>query len=96
MTAYIVFVRNKTIDPRGLEKYATIARDAPIGKLEIVAAKTNHMEVLEGPPAEAVVILRFPSMDDALAWYKSDAYQRAIIHRQGATDTRAFLVEGSA
>jgi|RhiMethySRZTD1v2_1073278.scaffolds.fasta_scaffold4899413_1 uncharacterized protein (DUF1330 family) len=94
MAAYVVIIRNHTKDPAGLQKYAGLAREAPIAKLEIVASKTNKFQMLEGPPAEAVVILRFPEMQDALDWYNSDAYQKALPHRLAAADTRAFVVEG--
>lgn len=95
MSAYIVLIRNETHDPEGMAKYAAIAPGAPIEKLEIIAAKTNKFEVLEGPPAEAVVILRFPSWDDALHWYRSDAYQEAVKYRLASGDYRTVLVNGS-
>ena len=94
MAAYVVFVRSNTRDPRGLEKYASIAREAPIDKLQIVAAKTNRWQMLEGAPADAVVIMRFPTWDDALEWYNSDAYSRARPYRQAVSDCQAFLIEG--
>jgi uncharacterized protein (DUF1330 family) len=94
MAAYIVVVRSNTRDPSGLEKYASIAREAPIDKLQIVAAKTNRWQVLEGPAADALAILRFPTWDDALAWYNSDAYSKARPYRQAASDCRAFIIEG--
>lgn len=94
MSAYVVIVRDKTHDPAGMESYSALARHAPIDKLEVVVAKTGQMQVLEGPPAEAVVVLRFPSMADALEWYQSDAYQKALPHRQAAAEFRVFLSEG--
>ncbi|MGO9934734.1 MAG: DUF1330 domain-containing protein [Steroidobacteraceae bacterium] len=94
MTAYVVFIRNKTIDPAGLQKYAAIARNAPIDKLEVLASKTCKFQMLEGPAAEAVVVMRFPTMSDALEWYNSDAYQEALPHRLASGDFRAFVVEG--
>ena len=64
-------------------------------EMEILAAKTGRFEVLEGgETAEAVVVMRFPTWDDALAWYRSDAYQKALPHRQAAASYRAYLVEG--
>ena len=95
MTAYVVFIRDKTKDPAGMEKYASIAKNSPIEKLKILAAKTGRKEVLEGPPAEAVVIMRFPTWDDALEWYNSEAYTEARKFRQASADVRAFLVEGT-
>ncbi|GAA2480012.1 DUF1330 domain-containing protein [Streptomyces gobitricini] len=36
------------------------------------------MEVLEGAWTTALLIIRFPTMDRARAWYDSDAYQRLV------------------
>lgn len=94
MTAYVIIIRNETRDPDEIKRYAELAPRAPIDKLEIIAAKTNRFKVLEGGPAEAVVILKFPTWDDALEWYDSDAYQEARAHRLRGADTRAALVEG--
>lgn len=95
MSAYIVFIREKTLDPAGLEKYASIAKNSPIDKLTMVAVKTDRQEVLEGPPVEAVAIMRFPTWDDALEWYNSEAYTEARKYRQASAEVRAYLVEGT-
>lgn len=96
MPAYVVFVRSNTKDPEGLERYAELARLAPISKLELAASSKLHaFEVLEGPPTDAIVILRFPTMADAREWYYSDAYQKALPHRLNAAEFRTFLVEGA-
>ena len=81
MSAYIVLLRNETRDPEEMKKYGELAPRAPTQKLEIVAAKTGRFKVLEGGPAEAVVILKFPCWDDALEWYDSPEYQEARVHR---------------
>jgi len=89
-------IRNETTDPSRLAQYAALAREAPIDKLELVASsKTAKLEVLEGPEPEAVVIMRFPTMGDALERYNSDAYQKALPHRLAAGNYRAFLVDGT-
>jgi uncharacterized protein (DUF1330 family) len=49
---------------------------------------------LEGPPVEGAVILSFPSMSEARAWYESPAYQAAREHRLKGAEYRVFLVEG--
>jgi uncharacterized protein (DUF1330 family) len=64
--------------------------------MKILAAKTNRYQVLEGAPAEAVVIMEFPSMSDALEWYNSEAYQKALPYRKAAGEYQGFLVEGSS
>ena len=38
-------------------------------------------EVPEGPAVEDIVLLEFPSDDEAKAWCRSRAYQAASVHR---------------
>ena len=51
-------------------------------------------ETLEGPEPEGLVVLEFPTIADAKAWYESPAYQDALVHRKAGSISRAFLVEG--
>jgi uncharacterized protein (DUF1330 family) len=94
VTAYVLIVRHKTTDPSGMAKYAELARHAPNDKLKLLASKTCEFRVLEGGEAEAVVVLQFPSMDDALAWYNSDAYQKALPHRLASGTFSMYVVNG--
>ena len=96
MSAYVVCIRSNTTDTSGLEKYAAIARNAPTEKIELVASTklSPTFQVLEGPETDAVVIMRFPKMSDALEWYNSDAYQKALPHRLAVAEYRTFLLEG--
>ena len=52
------------------------------------------LEALEGDAPDGVVILRFPTVEDARAWYNSPAYQAAVAYRKKGADYRAFIVEG--
>ncbi len=54
----------------------------------------GDFEMLEGDPIEGAVILEFPSMATARAWYDSPAYQAAVAHRHRGADYRVFIVEG--
>ena len=100
MTAYVVIICDKTKDlpesviKAAMAEYAAIAREAPLHGLEILASRTSKLRILEGAGAEVVVVMRFPTMSDALAWHNSDAYQRAIPHRAAVADYRTLLVEG--
>jgi uncharacterized protein (DUF1330 family) len=59
-----------------------------------VAAGTN-IEVIEGDWSPSrVVIVRFPSMEAAKAWYNSPAYQEILPLRTANTDDKVILVEG--
>jgi glutathione S-transferase len=47
-----------------------------------------------GPAPDGIIILQFPSMADAKAWYGSPAYQAAVPYRQKAADYNVVFVEG--
>jgi len=56
----------------------------------------GRMEPLEGdwsPPR--LVVLEFPSMDDAKAWWSSDEYAGPKALRQRAAVTQMVVVEGA-
>ena len=94
MPAYIVFTRETTRDASELQTYAPLARASGKGhRLKPLAAYGRH-EVLEGPPVEGVVLLEFPSFDEAKAWYDSPAYREAREHRFKGAEYRAVIVEG--
>jgi uncharacterized protein (DUF1330 family) len=94
MATYMVFIREKTTDPVELAIYSQKAgptlEDHPV---KILAAYGSQ-EVLEGPNAEGVVIVAFPSAEAAKAWYDSPAYREAREHRFKGSNYRAIMVEG--
>lgn len=94
MSAYIVFIREKTIDQTELETYWQKApaamEDRPIKPL---AAYGRHV-TLEGPDVEGVVIAEFPSVNEARDWYDSPAYQEAAQHRHRGAVYRGLIIEG--
>ncbi len=56
----------------------------------------GKVEGLEGPaPAGRIVVLEFPSFDQAAKWYRSPEYAPLITLRQGASTGRLILVEGA-
>ncbi|ALK32474.1 DUF1330 domain-containing protein [Burkholderia plantarii] len=95
MTAYLVIVREQTIDSTSLSRYrnlAALARDRhPLTPL----AYYGEHAVLEGTPAEGVAILSFPTMSAARAWYGSHEYQAALPHRRKGSVSRVLLVAGN-
>jgi uncharacterized protein (DUF1330 family) len=68
------------------------------------AAMANHpitfriahgrKEVVEGSDFEDIMMLEFPSFEEAKAWYNSPAYQAASEHRFKGADYHAIIVEG--
>jgi uncharacterized protein (DUF1330 family) len=54
----------------------------------------GNMETLEGEPPDGVVVLEFPTVEDAKSWYFSPGYQAAAEHRKKGANYRVILVEG--
>lgn len=99
MSAYIIVYRETPVsDEAAMTEYsrrnhanaATWRDDYGITPLAAYGA----VEVLEGPAPEGVVLLRFPAMEQARAWYASAEYQNALAFRKQAAGWRAVLVEG--
>ncbi|MFZ0980229.1 MAG: DUF1330 domain-containing protein [Candidatus Acidiferrales bacterium] len=94
MPAYIVFQRDSTIDPKELETYAPMARASGAGHPIKMLVAYGKQEVLEGANVEGVVIVEFPTFEDAKKWYDSLAYREAREHRFKGAKYRAVLVQG--
>ncbi len=95
MTAYILFQRDATNNQQALDRYSERADSTFAGHDVQVLVDYGTHEVLEGPPIEGVVVLRFPDASAAKDWYLSEQYQEAVQDRfQGAT-YRAVLVDGA-
>jgi uncharacterized protein (DUF1330 family) len=94
MAAYFVMIREETTDADALAEYgpkaALAAQNHPLKPL--VAYGALHQ--VEGEPIEAAVILEFPDMAAAKAWYASPAYSAAVKFRQAGSRSKAFFIEG--
>jgi len=95
MSVYVFFIREKPIrDQAEMDIYRGSNRDkAPNPKLTPLVAY-GYMQSLEGQMPDGVVLLKFPTVEDAKAWYYSPEYQAAAVHRKKAAEYRAFIVEG--
>ena len=94
MSAYIVFIRTKTLDQKELETYWAGIRATTKGHpIEDLVAYGKH-EVLEGDPIEGIVIAKFPTVKAAKDWYFSEAYQGVASHRQKGGVYQGLIVEG--
>jgi uncharacterized protein (DUF1330 family) len=51
-------------------------------------------EALEGKAPDGIILLQFPTVEDAKAWYSSPHYQAAIPHRKKGADYRVMIVQG--
>ncbi|MFT3966446.1 MAG: DUF1330 domain-containing protein [Sphingobium sp.] len=97
MAAYIVFIRETPVhDPAAMDAYRAAGPGVAASgdwKLKPLAAY-GALETLEGEEADGVVLLEFPDMAAARAWYDSPAYSEARTHRLKAAPYRAYLFEG--
>jgi uncharacterized protein (DUF1330 family) len=94
MPAYVVvdlevidsepFERYKQVVPATIEKYGGRYR-----------ARGGKVETLEGSwEPKRFVLLEFPSVDQAKAWFDSVEYAEAKALRQSCTRSRIIVVEG--
>lgn len=94
MPAYVVITREKTRDTAQLDQYKQLApttfKEHPV----VVRAMRGRHKVMEGSAIEEVVILEFPSYEEAEAWYHSEAYQSAAHYRFLGGDHRFIVTEG--
>jgi uncharacterized protein (DUF1330 family) len=95
MPAYLIVIREEPLqNPAEYEEYQRVAAQNR-GEFPLkVAAMLGPVEALEGPAPDAIVMLEFPTMDEAKAWYNSPGYQTALPHRLKAAKYRTFLFEG--
>ncbi len=94
MSAYFVFVRDKMKDAAAYAAYGQKAGATLAAHDFKPLALSGAVTPLEGPGADGVVIIEFPSVEAAKAWYESPAYQAIVAERWGATEGRALIVEG--
>ncbi len=95
MPAYMIFIREKTLDRNELEAYwAKVASTLEGVPIKVLSAYGPHI-TLEGPDVEGVVIAEFPTVESARQWYDSPAYQDAANHRNLGAIYRGMIVEGT-
>ena len=94
--AFLV-VEVKINDPEGIKPYQLAVEEtfAPFGGNRIVAG--GRVDVLEGDaPKGVIVIVQFPSMEQAHAWHDSPEYKAIIGYRHAAAESRIYLIKGVA
>lgn len=95
MTAYIIAIRERV---RVEQDYLEYKRTAPLtihgAPLERLT-RDGSFEVLEGPAADGVSIIAFPTYAHAKDWYDCPEYRAALEHRLRGTDFRLILVDGA-
>jgi uncharacterized protein (DUF1330 family) len=92
--AYVVVDIDVT-DPDRYAQYRELAAPAVEAAGGRYLVRGGSTEVFEGDRVpNRVVILEFPDMDAARAWYESDAYVAARRQREGAATGSLIAVEG--
>jgi uncharacterized protein (DUF1330 family) len=95
MPAYIIADVEVT-DPTQYEEYKKLSTAAMQAHGVEVLVRGGRTEPLEGRAPHRVVVLRFPSIEAARAFYDSSDYARARAARAGAAIMNVFIVEGLA
>ena len=93
-SAYILANVDVT-DPQQYEEYRKLSTLAMQAHGAEVCVRGGATEVLEGDwTPRRVVLLKFPSMEKARAFYDSPEYRKAKDARQGAAVMRMVAIEG--
>lgn len=82
-------------NPEAYEEYKRLSSIAMKANGAEVCIRGGAVEVLEGDwSPRRVVMLKFPSMEKARAFYESPEYKAAIAARQGIAIMKMIVVEG--
>lgn len=99
MPAYLIVYRETPVrDPEAIAEYSrrnqenAAASQAQFGTRPLVVY--GRSEGLEGANPDGVVVLEFPTYEQAKGWYESPEYQEAMQYRLKAADWRVVIVEG--
>ncbi len=99
MPAYMIFTRKGPVsDQAAMDTYSSANQAAAPGYVQNFKMKPlavyGALETFEGTSADGVVLLEFPTADDARGWYNSPDYQAAMQHRLKGAHYEVMLVEG--
>lgn len=92
MTALWIAHVNVT-DPEAYGRYAKLAGPAIAAHGGVFLARGSRYVQLEGNDRARNVVARFPSVEDAVACYRSDDYQAALEHAKNAAERDLVIVE---
>jgi uncharacterized protein (DUF1330 family) len=96
MTAYCLFQNLEIDDMDKMQEYATNVEPITHAYQGQYVTKAGEVDVKEGDWAPTFpVIIKFPSMDAAQAWYNSDDYAPLKALRHSAGKFSAVFIEGN-
>ncbi len=94
MAAYII-VRMNVTDWDQYKEYTKVAPDVVAQYGGRIIVRGGETVTLEGPEEnDRIVVLEFPSLDQAKAFYGSEDYAAAARLREGAATGQFIAVEG--
>jgi uncharacterized protein (DUF1330 family) len=93
MAAYFVAIRERTTDPEEFAKYVAVT---PPPRPDNLTPRVinGRFAVLEGSPIEGVVILEFPTYEEAQAWFAWQTPSQKNMQRLKGARYQAFIVDG--
>lgn len=99
MAAYLILTREEPIqDTEAMAEYQRMNRESANDFQQNYHLKPlviyGKFETLEGEDPNGVLILEFPTVEEAKAWYNSPSYQAALPYRKKAANHRVIIVEG--
>lgn len=96
MPAYVI-VQIDVHEPQQYERYKELAAPSVSAHGGRYIARGGVTETLEGTwSPKRLVVLEFPTMQQARDWYASPQYQEAAAVRQGCARAEMVLVQGYA
>ena len=94
MAAYVI-ADIRVNDPVQYEEYKRLAAPTVAAHGGKYIVRGGAAETLDGDwVPERVVVLEFPSAEQARQWWSSDAYEAAKVIRHSSAESRLILVEG--
>lgn len=94
MAAYII-AEIEVTDPAGYDEYRKLAGAAIAARGGKFLVRGGKIETLEGDwRPKRIVVLEFPSVERAKAWWASEEYAAARVIRQRAAVTDMIVAEG--
>jgi uncharacterized protein (DUF1330 family) len=91
-----IYVEMTIHDPQQFREYTALSAPAVYAAGGSYPVAGVRPEILEGSfAADHIVLVEFPSLERARAFYHSAAYQAAKLKRTGAADFKMLLLEGA-
>ncbi|WP_439134076.1 DUF1330 domain-containing protein [Pseudomaricurvus sp.] len=95
MPAYLIVTREEPIqDADAFNEYQSRTRKMTGEHKLTPRVVYGDITSLEGTKPDGMVMLEFPSVEEAEAWYNDPQYQEALPFRLKSSSYRAFIVEG--